>query len=291
MQIDWKLLGALRHFSDPSEGPGDPDGSHSDEPSEEPSEPAPPPHSDAKGSADPARGMGVAADSGLPEGVGLMGADEGLDEGVAPGSGGVEAAPAGGYEPLEAGQFLRTPTEVCVPSAPLRKNPLIRKLSVPASAAVCAMDALASKMDTLTVCEPPRRDACEQGKSTAVGAIACSSALTLADDATPAAEQEVLLVVTPSKAVNTVGVESRRVAAARKNTALIIDEPDLRQAMDSPYRKRWLVAIRDEAASLIENEVFELCDLPLGDAALTRKWVLKIKRPRGKLNVSRRDML
>ena len=81
------------------------------------------------------------------------------------------------------------------------KNPLIRKRLVPASAAVCAMDALVSKMDTLTVCEPPRRDACEQGKSTAVGAIVCSSALALADDATPAAEQEVPLVVTPSKAV------------------------------------------------------------------------------------------
>ena len=46
-------------------------------------------------------------------------------------------------------------------------------------------------------------------KSTVVGAIVCSSALALADDATPAAEQEVPLVVTPSKAVNTVGVESR----------------------------------------------------------------------------------
>ena len=96
-----------------------------------------------------------------------------------------------------------------MPATPLRKNPLIRKRLVPASAAVCAMDALASKMDTLTVCEAPRRDVLEQGTSTAVGAIACGSALALADDATHAAEQEVLLVVTPSTAVNTVGVESR----------------------------------------------------------------------------------
>ena len=140
------------------------------------------------------------------------------------------------------------------------------------------MDALASKMDTLTVCEPPRRDACEQGKSTAVGAIACSSALALADDATPAAEQEVPLVVTPSKAVNTVGVESRRVAAARKKAALITEEPDLKQVLDGPHRERWLEAMRDELASLIENEVFELCELPLEAAVLTRKWVLKIKR-------------
>ena len=200
---------------------------------------------------------------------GVRGADEGLDERAAPGSGGAEVAPAGGFEPPVVGQFLRTPTEVCVPAAPLRKSPLIRKRLELASAAVCAMDALASKMDTLTVCKPPRCDACEQGKSTAVDAIACSSALALADDATPAAEQEVPLVVTPSKAVNTVGVESRRVAAARKKTALIIDEPDLKQAMNGPYRERWLEAMHDELASLIENEVFELCELPLGAAALT----------------------
>ena len=93
-------------------------------------------------------------------------------------------------------------------------------------------------MDTLTVCEPPRCDACEQGKSTAAGAIACSSASALAY-ATPAAEQEVPSVVTPSKAVNTAGVESRRVATARKKAALIIDEPDLKQAMDSRCRVRW----------------------------------------------------
>ena len=41
-------------------------------------------------------------------------------------------------------------------------------------------------------------------------------------------------MVTPGKAVNTVGLESRRVAVARKKAALIIDEPDLEQAMDSP---------------------------------------------------------
>ena len=99
-------------------------------------------------------------------------------------------------------------------------------------------------------------------------------------------------MVTPSKAVNTVGVESRRVAAARKKAALVIDAPDLKQAMDSPYRERWLEAMRDELASLIENEVFELFVLPLGAAARTGKWVLKIKRgPRGRLNVSRRDVL
>ena len=52
MQIDLKLPGALRFMWDPTVGRGDPDlGSHSAKPSEEPSEPAPPPHSDAMGSA------------------------------------------------------------------------------------------------------------------------------------------------------------------------------------------------------------------------------------------------
>ena len=92
-----------------------------------------------------------------------MGVDDGLDEGEAPGSGGAEVAPAGGFEPPEMGRFLRTPTEVCVPAAPLRKNPLIRKRLVPTNAAVCAMDALVPEMDTLTVCEPRTCDACEQG--------------------------------------------------------------------------------------------------------------------------------
>ena len=67
------------------------------------------------------------------------------------------------------------------------------------------MDALVSVIDTLTVCEPPRCDACEQGTSAAVGALACSGALALADDATPAAEQEVPLVVTPSKELMPLG--------------------------------------------------------------------------------------
>ena len=102
--------------------------------------------------------------------------------------------------------------------------------------------------------------------------------MALADDVTLAAEQQVPLVVTPIKAVNTVGVESRQVAAAWKKAALIIDEPDLKQAMDGPYRERWLEARHDELVSLIENEVFELSELPLGAAALTRKWDLKVKR-------------
>ena len=63
MQIDWKLPGAPRFMWDPTVGRGDPEGSDSDEPAEAPSEPASLPHSDAIGSAGPARGVGVAADS------------------------------------------------------------------------------------------------------------------------------------------------------------------------------------------------------------------------------------
>ena len=87
---------------------------------------------------------------------------------------------------------------------------------------------------------PPRCDACEQGKSTAVGAVVFHSALALANNATPVAEQEVPLVVTPSKVVSTIGVESRRVAAARQKAAMIVDEPDLKQAMDGPCCEKWL---------------------------------------------------
>jgi len=49
--------------------------------------------------------VGVAAESGLPQRMGLTGADEGQDEGVAPGSAGAEAAPAGDFEPPEVGHF------------------------------------------------------------------------------------------------------------------------------------------------------------------------------------------
>ena len=77
-----------------------------------------------------------------------------------------------------------------------------------------------------------------QGKSAAVGAIACCGALALADDAIPPGEREVPLVVTPSKAGNIAGVESRRVAEARENVTRIVSEPDLKQAMDGPNRER-----------------------------------------------------
>ena len=72
--------------------------------------------------------------------------------------------------------------------------------------------------------------------------------------------------------------ESRHVAAARKKGADYSDEPSLKEATNSIHKDRWLEAMRDELASLIKNGVYELCSLPVGAAALTGKWVLKVKR-------------
>jgi len=48
--------------------------------------------------------------------------------------------------------------------------------------------------------------------------------------------------------------------------------------MNGPYKERWLDAMCYELSSTIQNEVLELCDLPLGVVALLGKWVQKIKR-------------
>ena len=81
-------------------------------------------------------------------------------------------------------------------------------------------------------------------------------------------------MVTPCEAVKTVGVESRRVASARKKAAAY----SLKEAMKCIHKDKWLEAMQDELASLTENGVYELISLPVGAAALSGKWVLKIKR-------------
>ena len=65
----------------------------------------------------------------MAEGVEPTGHSAGLDEEVAPGSGGAEVASAEGFAKPdnEVGQFLHGPATVCVPAAPLRTNPLIRR--------------------------------------------------------------------------------------------------------------------------------------------------------------------
>ena len=178
----------------------------------------------------------------------------------------------------EVGQFLHGPETVCVPAAPLRKNPLISRKLVPANVAACIIAAAATRMWTQTTYVTPRHVACEQGKSTATNAADCGlGVLAAVYCATPDAEQAVPAMVTPCEVV-TAGGESRRVAAARKKAAAYSDERSLKEAMSGFHRETWLEAMRVELASLTENGVYELVSLPVGAAALSGKWDLKIKR-------------
>ena len=99
-----------------------------------------------------------------------------LDEGVAPGSGGAVVAPADGLArpSHEVGRFLHGPATVCVPAAPLRTNPSIRRKLVPANVAACVIGAAATTMSTRTAYVTPRHVACERGKSVATRAADCS---------------------------------------------------------------------------------------------------------------------
>ena len=96
--------------------------------------------------------------------------------------------------------------------------------------------------------------------------------------ATPGADQAAQAMVSPGKAEKTVGGESWRVGAARKKAATYSDEPSMKEAMSGLHREKWLEAMEDELASLTENGVYELVPLPERAAALSGKWVLKIKR-------------
>ena len=101
------------------------DVSDSDLPAEAPHEPAPPPPA-ATGNASPVQGLGGADDSAKAEAGELVDTTAGLDEGVAPGSGEAELAPADGFAKPEheVGSFLPWPATVCVPAAPLLKKSL-----------------------------------------------------------------------------------------------------------------------------------------------------------------------
>ena len=188
------------------------------------------------------RGLGGAEDSVMTEGVELSGGTAGQDEGVAPGSGGAEVAPAGGFaKPVhEVGTFLRGPATVCVQAAPLRTNPLLRQTLVPANVAACVIGAAATRMFTKTAYVTPGHVACKQGKSTAIRAADCSPGMLAAVKcATPDAKQAAQAIVTPCEAAKTAGGESRRVAAARKKAAADSGEPSLKEAMDSIHKDRW----------------------------------------------------
>ena len=102
--------------------------------------------------------------------------------------------------------------------------------------------------------------------------------LAVVDCATPGAEQASLAMVTLCEAVKNAGGESRRVAAARKKAAAYSNEPSLKERMKCIHKDKWLEAMQDERASLTDNGVYELVTPPAGAAALSGKWVLKIKR-------------
>ena len=166
------------------------DGSDSDQPAGAPSEPAPPSHPAAMGNASPVRGLGGADDSAMAEGVEPADQSAGVDEGVAPGSGAAVVAPAEGFaKPVnEVGQFRHGPATVCVPAAPLRKNPLIRRKLVPANVAACVIGAAATRMWTQTAYITPRHVACERGRSAATSIADCDpGVLAAVNCATPGA--------------------------------------------------------------------------------------------------------
>ena len=149
------------------------------------------------------RGFGGAEDSAMAEGVEPAGHSEGLDEGVASGSGGAEVASADGFAKPEheVGQFLHGPATVCVPAAPLRTNPLVRRKLVPANVPACVIGAAAQ-----TVHETPMHVACERGKSAVTSAADCSpGVLAAVNGATPGAEQSAQAMVSPCEAVKTAG--------------------------------------------------------------------------------------
>ena len=223
-----------------------------DLPADSLSEPAPPPHPAAMGNASPVRGLRGAEDSAMAEGVEPTGRSTGLDEEVAPGSGGAEVASAEGFAKPdnEVGQYLHGPATVCVPAAPLRTNPLVRRKLVSANVAACVIGAAAQTVHD----EAPRHVACEQGKSAVTSAADCKlGVLAAVNCATPGAEQAAQVMVSPCKAVNTAEGESRRVAVARKKAAAYSDEPSLKEAMSGIHRDKWLEAM---AFLLREHKLF-----------------------------------
>lgn len=148
----WLYHDILLSLADDASAP-ETDGSDSAQPSMPFDEPAAPPRPAAMGNSSPVRGFGVAATSTAAEGMELVRGIVGLEEGVAP-QGGAEVAPAGAFaKPHEIGSLLRGPTDVCVPAAPLRRNPLIRKKLVPANVGACVLGTAVSRMTMRTVFE------------------------------------------------------------------------------------------------------------------------------------------
>ena len=105
--------------------------------------------------------------------------------------------------------------------------------------------------------ESPRLDESMHGDSTVFSACSANDVSAMADSVSTVAEEAEVQTVTggPAEARS----ESRRVAAARRDTAWVRDDPTLNQAMAGIHRERWLEAMLDELRSLSEHGVFELC--------------------------------
>ena len=57
------------------------------------------------------------------------------------------------------------------------------------------------------------------------------------------------------------------------------DEPaSVAEALSSPAKDKWLVAMQEEMSSMDKNKVWELVDIPPGRKAIGSKWVFKVKR-------------
>jgi transposase InsO family protein len=59
--------------------------------------------------------------------------------------------------------------------------------------------------------------------------------------------------------------------------ALVVEPRSYKEAMASPNKDRWLSAMQDEYASLLQNATWELVPLPPGRKAIKSRWVFTVK--------------
>lgn len=75
---------------------------------------------------------------------------------------------------------------------------------------------------------------------------------------------------------------STRIQAKGNATCLVMrtnDEPDSwKEMLERKDANKWLEAAKTEYQSIVENETFELVELPKGRKAISGKWVFKVKR-------------
>ena len=76
----------------------------------------------------------------------------------------------------------------------------------------------------------------------------------------------------------TLGIPEENVAFhAICNYAIMKEPGSLQEALNSPERRAWIKAVEDEFFSLIDNETWELVELPAGRKPVTAKWLFKLK--------------